>query len=352
MNGQSGNRAACPRIFPFAMTKRTHLSHCAIPAIVAALALGSTPLLAQDAAAPSVVVPPPVSAPPVTTSAPAPIPAPAPAPEPETVMTSNPVVQDVPREIVVPDVPAQAAPEPVAEAAPAPETSPAPRVASAASAAPESVAPADMTTPDEAIVPPVAPVTVDPVGPEAAPLPVSDTAEPASDASLGLLAALLGAIAVVALAVWGFVAIGRRRHGRAPMAAAVPVVERPTVAERQAEPAAAAPLATREATVTPLASPRATATASTGGMAHTGAAVSLPGRVPESFEERDALLRRMIEAKPDRANPFVSPLQRRKRARLILQSLGRDFGEAEPWIDFSQYPSNWPELAARKRAAA
>jgi hypothetical protein len=87
-------------------------------------------------------------------------------------------------------------------------------------------------------------------------------------------------------------------------------------------------------------------------MAHSGAAVPLPSRMPATFEERDALIRRMIEAKPDRANPFTSPIQRRKRAKLILQSLGRDFGEVEPWIDLSQYPANWPELAGRKHAAA
>ena len=30
----------------------------------------------------------------------------------------------------------------------------------------------------------------------------------------------------------------------------------------------------------------------------------------------------------------------------------RDFGGREPWIDFSQYPQNWPELAGRNTAAA
>jgi hypothetical protein len=74
--------------------------------------------------------------------------------------------------------------------------------------------------------------------------------------------------------------------------------------------------------------------------------------MPATFEEREALIKQMIAAKPDRANPFTSPIQRRKRAKLILQSLGREFGDAEPWIDLSQYPANWPELARRKQAAA
>ena len=34
-----------------------------------------------------------------------------------------------------------------------------------------------------------------------------------------------------------------------------------------------------------------------------------------------------------------------------MQSLGRDFGDTEPWIDLSQYPQNWPELQRRHVAA-
>ena len=75
------------------------------------------------------------------------------------------------------------------------------------------------------------------------------------------------------------------------------------------------------------------------------------GRGAVTFEERDALMRKMIAAKPDRANPFKSPIQRYHRAKLIMQSLGRDFGDADPWIDLSQYPQNWPELARRSQAA-
>jgi len=255
-------------------------------------------------------------------------------------MTSNPVVQEVPPEIVVPDVPEQAAPEPAAEAA-APVRQAAPEPREARTAAPEPVASADASAVEETIVPSVA---VAPVTPEAAPLPATDTAEPANDASLGILAALLGAIAVVALAIWGFVAIGRRRPR-----AATPVVERPVVAAREPEPAVAPPLA--ETTVTPLASPRPH-TADSDSLAHSGASIALPSKMPESFEERDALLKRMIAARPDRANPFKSPLQRRRRAKLILQSLGRDFGDAEPWIDLSQYPGNWPSVARRTSAAA
>lgn len=260
-------------------------------------------------------------------------------------MTSNPVVQEVPPEIVVPDVGEQAEPE---AAAPVREASREPRQASAAQpaerSAPEPVASAEPSAPREASAPPVATA---PVVSDVAPLPAADTAEPANDASLGMLAALLGALAVVALAIWGFVAIGRRRPRTAVPVVERPVVERPVVAERQPEPAATPSLA--EPSVTPLASPRPHTAES---LAHSGASVALPSKMPESFEERDALLKRMIAAKPDRANPFKSPLQRRRRAKLILQSLGRDFGDIEPRIDLSQYPSNWPSVARRRSVAA
>jgi hypothetical protein len=77
-----------------------------------------------------------------------------------------------------------------------------------------------------------------------------------------------------------------------------------------------------------------------------------PRELPESYEEREALFRRMVDARPDRANPFTDRKARMKRARLIMQSIGRDFGEADPWIDLSQYPNNWPELASKRSAAA
>lgn len=259
-------------------------------------------------------------------------------------MISEPVVQQLPVEIVPPDLAVAAE-----EAAPV-----------AARAAPPRVSPARVPAEPAATVEtapgPVEPVTV-PAGPlddlaaAPAPIPVGVPASAITDDSatapatdMGLLAALLAALGVVLLAIWGFIAIGRRTRARAP------TIERPAVAGRAApEPTIAPPLAVRPEGVTPLASPRP---AAAGGVAHTGAAVPLPRSVPESFEERDALLRRMVAARPDRANPFVSPKARLKRARLILQSLGRDFGDREPWIDFTQYPGNWSSAANRTSAAA
>jgi hypothetical protein len=179
----------------------------------------------------------------------------------------------------------------------------------------------------------------------AAPIAASEPAAvPAPDGNdTQFWVAVLAGLAAIALAIWGFIAIGRRRpvDRKAAM-----IIERPVVKPREpvTPPVAAEPVPTPS--VSPL-HPHAPAPS----MAHSGASVPLPASMPATFEERDALIKRMIAARPDRANPFTSPIQRRKRAKLILQSLGRDFGDAEPWIDLSQYPQNWPELARRKQAA-
>lgn len=79
-------------------------------------------------------------------------------------------------------------------------------------------------------------------------------------------------------------------------------------------------------------------------------AVVLPSTVPEDFAERDALLQRLIKARPDRANPFHAPRARAKRARLIIQSIGRRFERAAPRFDLSQYSYLWPHLAKGRGA--
>ncbi len=57
----------------------------------------------------------------------------------------------------------------------------------------------------------------------------------------------------------------------------------------------------------------------------------------------------MVDAEPDKANPFTNRRARLRRARLILQSIGRKFETAQPWIDLSQYPEIWPSQAADAR---
>ncbi len=151
----------------------------------------------------------------------------------------------------------------------------------------------------------------------------------------------------------------RRRPKDQPPVVTRPAVTAPPVrhsAQPLAEPAAPAAVA---ATVTPLTiqplfgqplfgRPTGASTVRRRG----GEAVDLPRRLPARFEERDALLFRMLDAPPDKANPFRSRRARLKRARLILQSIGRKFEHADPWIDLSDYPHVWPELARRKHLQA
>ena len=304
------------------MMKTRHSSFCAGAAIAAVLALGSTPAVAQFA---ETTVPP---SPVIVDQAPPPIFSPAP------VMSSSPVVQAVPdpEPVVEADEPAAAASAPPARArAVTPRNS---------SAAMTPVPIAQAITPDE----PVAVAEpLETVAPVAAPVETTERA----DGSELLVPAILGGLAVLALAIWGFVAIGRRRplkqRARPPIER--PVAQRPPAVRPQPQPVAVSSLA---AMAPAYSAPRA----QTSSLSHSGAAVALPRAVPATFDERNALIDRMVAARPDRANPFTSPIQRRKRAKLILQSLGRDFGDAEPWIDLSQYTSNWPELPRRNSAAA
>ena len=313
------------------MMKRNHTRHCASAAIAAALALSSTPLLAQLAPAPTTVEPAPVPVFPETLAVP-------PA-QPATVQPT----------IVVPDIapaPTMTAPEPTATTTTTATTTQteraAPRARAAAPADPAPVAAEEELVP--AAAPPVAEVTAEPVAPVAVAEPVADAAPADDSGALQVGLAVLAAIAALVLAIWGFVAIGRRRPVDRKAAA---IIERPAITPPAPEPVTTvAPVAA----VTPLATARPAAPAPS--LSHSGAAVPLPRTMPATFAERDALIKKMIAAKPDRANPFNSYAQRAKRAKLILQSLGRDFSDREPWIDLSQYPANWPELARRNTAAA
>jgi len=315
------------------MLKRNHTSLWAGVALAATLALPTTPLLAQAADAPTMA-----PAQPVLTLPQSPPPA-APAP---TVM--------LPTELPKADAPASA--NPVVAPATARSTAPSPQAATETPAVRRATA-----TPAPIAAEP-APVVSASVAPEAGPeliapssTPITDEPGAAADADRPTaeadnsrtyaLAAVIGLLAVVALAVWGFIAIGRRKQP--PDRVAAPAVARPMVAE---------PPVVAEPRVHSWANPRPIAPGPAASLSHSGAAVALPRAMPASFAERDALLKRMVAARPDRANPFTDYRARLKRARLILQSLGRDFSEVEPWIDLSQYPANWPELARKHTAAA
>lgn len=349
------------------MQKSLNTARCATAAIAAVLAIGSTPLLAQDVTAaptPTIVQPAPAptvvapAAPAASTATPAP------------VMQSVPQVQPLPQ-VVVPNIPRA---EPQAEA-PAAATRAAraetPR-AERAAPAPTSAAPASAPVTD-----PSAPLTTTPEVTESigslvlAPIPVEEPAASAAvveeanqgpAAGVGILAALIALLLIPAAVFFTL------RSRRAAKREEVPQVERPVVARAEPVPvikpapvAAYAAEADRSAhkpvfafnsaPVAASATQRNATQTTKGSLPADGASVALPARMPESFEERDALLKQMAAAKPDRANPFTNYKARLKRARLILQSLGRKFTKGS-WIDLSQYPNNWPELARNRTLQA
>jgi hypothetical protein len=310
-------------------------------ALVASLMLGASPILAQVSGEP---IPTPAEAAPAAVIAPAPAPAIA-SPTPVIVVpdvapsatTVTPTIEPVATPEPPPPVARSAAPEPAA----APATRP---VARAAAPAEDAARGGQLPAVEPVIAERTAPPPEEPIAvplADAAPAPANDNAS--NDNTWGLVATASGVLAILILAIWGFVSISRRKT---PFErSAVPVIDRPAVAPREIVPAPVHPAAVQP-------SPLVASGGTHAGLPHAGASVALPRTLPESFAEREALLKRMVAAKPDRANPFTERRARAKRARLILQSLGRDFGDARPWIDLSQYPNNWPELARHTSAAA
>lgn len=242
-------------------------------------------------------------------------------------MTQSPVVQEIPAAPVVP-IPAA----PVTEAAPAIRNPPrvaaeprqtvlraATRSASAAVAVPAVTTPPRVPAP--AAVLPAATVPAAPVAaplPEPAPLPATAT-QPTEDGLTGVEAGLLGLLAVAGLGGALIAARSRRRRlveGEAlevaPMIAAVPEPESvPASPERFAMPA---------------------------------------GPVPTG-SERDELLKRMVAAPPDEANPFVSRKRRVHRARILLAERERELRDrsTEPF-DWRTYRPTGVNAAQRAEA--
>ncbi len=375
------------------MTTKSYLARSAGSAIAAALVLGPSPLLAQEAAAPAApaqteaIAPEPGPSLPVLVSpvapqqspAPAqqvpvptaadlpggaagqasspPSPAPAPGTSPSNIVTtSNPVVQEIPEQ------PEQAAASPAgnSEARVAQANEPASAPAATPAPANESV-----TTIEEPPLPIAEEAADEPLfvapQPFIEPLPES---VPQADGTANDVGLIAGAISLLALLVLGLLVFLGLRRRRAVVA--VPRVERPMVkpTAKSREPLKsiaatvpdeAAPEKRPERDIRdwalPLSArqdpPQSQLREGEGGLPHAGAAIALPRKAPAALEERKALLDRMVAAQPDRANPFRSRKARRHRARLILQSLGRKFENGTSNIDFSQYPMNWPELARR-----
>ncbi len=318
------------------MKKTRHLIASAPIAIAAMAALHTTAAGAQEA--PTIVLDIPEEAPaastapvvpstaPVATTSPVPAPITVQLPEPEPV-AEPPVVNEA---------------EPVATTQTtraASREAPAPAPVAATQQAEPTTAPFANSQSEAADQQPLAAATAPESAPPAELTPVQD---PVSDGSGAALLFALLAVGGVGLAAFLLFRSRRRKRDEE-----VPVIEQPVVAEPlsrdtetvgttyNSEPAPAM----RAEPITPVTSNK-------------DVAVELPSEAPRNPAERDRLLKRMIDAKPDRANPFASHKARAKRARLILQSLGTRFTDRKPGIDLSQYTNVWPELRGWRPATA
>lgn len=293
------------------------LLHCSGPAAIAAvLALSPIQAFAQDAATPPLVLPGEEVA--------------APVPAPAVIVPAPIVMPDAPTVSETRAAPARPA---VAAARRAPSTeAPARTTLNAAPAARAQIAPVSQP---ESVTPiiPAAPLA-ERVNTDVAASIESETPVAPADSvdRTALMAQLLAGLLVAGAAMTAFLALRRRRPSDSDETIAPVVVERrpaytpaPVAQPFRAEAHRDAP---QPALATAVVLPTA------------GAAVALPPVAPTDQTERTELLKRMVAARPDRANPFRSPKARLHRARLILQSLGRKFESTRPRIDLSQYTSN------------
>ena len=317
------------------MMTRTLLARCAPLAIAASAALPSIPAIAQDTVTAEPVIVLPSETAPVAQPAPVIVlPEPVPAPSVSAVETA-------------PAEPVSAAP--VARQA-APKTSVARTVAAPAPIEPtQSVAAAAQVAP--APLPAQLPTKVAESQRTVAPVPA------ARDNGTDELAfaGILGALGLAAVGGIAYAATRRRRRRSLDETGDGSVAYQPAFDEPIAEPAierpviasAPEPVATAPAYSAPVAAAPALAR-----KAPNSDPVALPSEVPATFEGRDALLKELVAAEPDRANPFASKRARARRAKLIMQSLGRSFQTRKPRIDLSEYTHRWPALRGWHPATA
>ena len=317
------------------MKKTRHLIASAPIAIAAMAALHTTAAGAQEA--PTIVLDIPEEAPAAST---APV-----VPSTAPVATTSPV--PAPITVQLPE------PEPVAEPPVVNEAEPVATTQTTRAATREAPAPVAATQQAEPTTAPFANSELEAAGqqplaaataPESAPpaaelTPVQD---PVSDGSGAALLFALLAVGGVGLAAFLLFRSRRRKRDEE-----VPVIEQPVVAEPLSRDTG-----TVGATYNSEPAPAMRAEPITPVTSNKDVAVELPSEAPRNPAERDRLLKRMIDAKPDRANPFASHKARAKRARLILQSLGTRFTDRKPGIDLSQYTNVWPELRGWRPATA
>lgn len=307
------------------MTKTNSFIRSAPLAVSAAALLSSAAAFAQDA----VVQDPPIVLPPAAEAQ-----APAPA-------------------IVLPDIAeaaSQAAP-PAQEAVPVDESA-APvvattRAATASASEPRQTSPRNAlpvetsqslpktSSPETQAAPPVSET------PDVA--PAGSSVRGASRVDDGMLAGILGAMTLAGVVGVAFASSRRRRQRAAEGLHYVdPAYTSAARDLRRASPVMREPAIVLEPPVT----------ASSHGLARNGDPIVLPSAIPATVEERTALIQTLVDAPPDRANPFETRKQRTRRARMIVQSLNRSFANRKPRIDLSEYSNRWPSLRGWSPATA
>ena len=288
------------------MTNRTPASPLALTAIAAVLALSSTPVLAQETAAPD---PAPVAAPApaaTTVDSPAPIVIPdtrsAPLEQASPTASMTSAIARAPRANMAA---ARAAPRQPSRSVAAAIAAPVATAVQPASIKASTVAPAVSTA--------ASPGAVD-VPQVTAAAPAAITAAPAQNDNITLELGLLGLIALGGAGAYGLARRGR--HGAEPDAAyrdervaeapevVPPVTSAALIAASPWVPALATAADSRAERRPPATSK--TGTAIPAGPLPTGAALG-------------ALFERMATAAPDADNPFTATKRRRQRVRWLLK---------------------------------
>jgi hypothetical protein len=370
------------------MTKRP-INACvqarpAATAIAAVLALSSTmPLAAQEVSAgPPLAMPAQTTAPqdlmPMQTQT---APEATVAPAPQTTNVARPMVQQVPEPIVVPDIdlPAVEA-EAEAEASNAPAATSAAPVRNSASATTVSAAePAEPVAPPAAIEPAIAPGLSGPAA-SAAVKQTSVTQETTTTNADWMFMAGAGAAGLLLVVLLLGVAARRRRGNRAMRQQAAAGRQEAAVRIDPVEPSPAEPkplhrnldgngnVTTRSAAARQPVSvaPSAATTRSVSfgaGPEHKvtphlprdpvvdrSVPVSASAAQAETAEGRHELIDRMVAAEPDRAIPFHSLKARRRRARLIVQTLVQRMKD-NPNLDFGRFYCNFGSRYGEQTAA-
>ncbi|MGV3511423.1 MAG: hypothetical protein ACO1OX_05400 [Novosphingobium sp.] len=275
------------------MTKINAISPRNTMAISAMLMLSVGSAYAQDATVP--VIDAPVAASPVVTPAPAPVTPTIVIPTPTAEPVTAPAPPVATETVAPPTAEARQTARPAARAT-ARTVSQAPASdarTAAANAEPADPAPAPVAVADP--VPAIAPQTATEAT-EAAPVPPAVSQNDTSDWALPVGAA-------ATLLVLGGAGIAMRRRRRAyeeDVDFVPPVMARPTM-RPQPERRVAPPMP-------PVAQPSAPTVAMTPAMVRTAS-------------EREELIERIVAAEPDEANPFHSRKARRRRARIMVQSM-------------------------------